>query len=144
MRSEDIYPLARRLYAEIPARLQRWTGESIDVAERHHLADNLLMACDEASFDVGAEDHHAAVVISEALAGLLTLWSCRYDTLDEEVNDAQAVLVTALGGTVTALGGTVPELGVYQLAVGTPITVAAIAQMIAFVLMVDLEEEPRC
>jgi hypothetical protein len=140
MRSEDIYPLARVLYAEIPERLQRWTGEPIDVAERHHLADNLLMACDEASFDVGAEDHHAAVVISEALAGLLTLWSCRYDNLDEEVNDAQAALVTALGGTFTALCGTVPELGVYQLTVGTPITVAAIAQPIGWVTMLEVPE----
>jgi hypothetical protein len=99
------------------------------------------MACDEARFDVGAEDHHAAVVISEALAGLLTLWSCRYDHLDQEVNDAQAVLVTALGGTVTAPGGTVPELGVYQLTVGTPITVAAIAQLIGWVLMLDVPKE---
>jgi hypothetical protein len=134
MKPEDIYPLARVLYAEIPDRLQRWTGESIDVAERHHLADDLLIACDEASFDVGAEDHHAAVVISEALAGWLTLWSCRYDHLDEEVNDAQAVLVTALGGTV-------PERDVYQLTVGTPITVAAIAQLIGWVLMLDVPEE---
>ena len=134
MKPEDIYPLARVLYAEIPDRLQRWTGESIDVAERHHLADDLLIACDEASFDVGAEDHHAAVVISEALAGWLTLWSCRYDHLDEEVNDAQAALVTALGGTV-------PERDVYQLTVGTPITVAAIAQLIGWVLMLDVPKE---
>jgi hypothetical protein len=134
MRSQDIYPLAQRLYTKIPEPLQRWTGEPHEVAERHHLADDLLMACDEASFDVGAEDHHAAVVISEALAGLLTLWSCRYDHLDEEVNDAQAVLVTALGGTV-------PELGVYQLAVGTPITVAAIATLIGWVLLLDVPAE---
>jgi hypothetical protein len=134
MRPQDIYPLARQLYAEIPERLQRWRGEATDAAERHHLADDLLMACAEASFDVGAEDHHAAVVISEALAGLLTLWSCRYDNLDAEVNDAQAALVTVLGGTV-------PELGVYQLTVGTPITVTAIARLIGWVLMLDVPEE---
>jgi hypothetical protein len=133
MKPQDIHALARGLYAEIPERLQRWTGESFDVAERHHLADNFLMACDEASFDVGAEDHHAAVVISEALAGLLTLWSGRYDHLDEEVNNAQTVLVTALGGTV-------PERGVYQLTVGTPITVAAIAQLIGWVTMLEIPE----
>jgi hypothetical protein len=133
MTSNDIYPLARVLYAEIPEALQRWTGEATDVAERHHLADDLLLACDASGFDVGAEDHHAAIVISEALAGLLTLWSCRYDHLDAEVDGAQAALVTALGGTV-------PELGMYQLAVGTAITVAAIAQMIAWVLVLELEE----
>jgi hypothetical protein len=82
MRSQDIYPLARRLYAEIPERLQRWTGEPIDAAERYHLADDLLMACDAFSFDIGAEDHHAAVVISEALAGFLTLWGGRYGNGD--------------------------------------------------------------
>jgi hypothetical protein len=133
MRPQDIHALARGLYAEIPDRLRQWTGESTDVAERHHLADDLLIACDTSGFDVGAEDHHAAIVISEALAGLLTLWSCRYDNLDEEVNDAQAVLVTALGGTV-------PALGVYQLTVGTPITVAAIAQLIGRVTMLEVPE----
>jgi hypothetical protein len=134
MSSQDIYPLARRLYAEIPERLQRWTGEPIDAAERDHLADDLLMACDAFSFDVGAEDHHAAVVISEALAGFLPLWGGRYGNLDNEVDRAQAALVTALGGTVY-------ELGVYQLPIGTPITVSAIAHLIGWVLVLDVEED---
>jgi hypothetical protein len=137
MRSEDIYPLAQQLYTEIPEPLRRWSGDPTDAAERDHLADRLLMVCDAFGFDVGAEDHLAAVVISEALAGFLTLWIGRYVALDHEVDRAQAALVSALGGTVY-------DWGEYHLAVGTPITVAAIAQMIAFVLILDLEEQPRC
>jgi hypothetical protein len=137
MRSEDIYPLARQLYTEIPERLRRWSGNPTDAAERDHLANTLLMVCDAFGFDVGAEDHLAALVISEAIAGFLTLWIGRYGSLDNKVDRAQAALVTALGGTVY-------EWGEYHLPVGTPITVAAIAQMIAFVLILDLEEQPRC
>ncbi|SRR6266511_3666571 len=133
MRSQDIDPLARQLYAEIPERLRRWSGEPAEATTRDHLADVLLMACDAFGFDVGAEDHRAAVIISEALAGFLTLWASRYGEMDDEVDRAQAALVTALGGTVQ-------EPGVYQLPGGTPITVAAIARMIAFVLILDLEE----
>jgi hypothetical protein len=94
------------------------------------------MACDAFGFDVGEEDHRAAMVISEALAGFLTMWGGRYGDLDDEVDQAQAALVTALGSTMQ-------EPGVYQLPGGTPITVAAIAQMIAFVLILDVEEEPQ-
>jgi hypothetical protein len=36
MRSEDIYPLARQLYAEIPEPLRRWSGDPTDAAERDH------------------------------------------------------------------------------------------------------------
>jgi hypothetical protein len=133
MRSEDIYPLARQLYAEIPEPLRRWSGDPTDAAERDHLADRLLMACDAFGFDVGAEDHQAAVVISEALAGFLTLWSGRYGNLDNDVDRAQAALVSALGGTVY-------DWGEYHLPIGTPITVAAIAQMIGWVTILEIPE----
>jgi hypothetical protein len=137
MRSQDIFPLARQLYAEIPERQRHWRGEPADAPTRDQLADHFLMACDAVGFDVGEEAHRAAMVISEALGGFLTRWGGRYGDLDNEVHGAQAALVTILGGTVQAPG-------VYQLRVGTPITVSAIAGMIAFVLMLELEEEPRC
>jgi hypothetical protein len=43
MTSQDIYPLARRLYGLIPAPLQHWTGEPSDTDDRDRLANNLLM-----------------------------------------------------------------------------------------------------
>jgi hypothetical protein len=47
---------------------------------------------------VGEEANLHGIVISEALAGFLTLWGCRYGNLDDEIDRAQAALVTALGG----------------------------------------------
>jgi hypothetical protein len=128
MRSQDIVPLARQLYAEIAERLRRWRGESAEAPTRDQLADHVLMACDAGGFDVGEEDHHAAMVISEALGGFLTRWGGRYGDLDNDVARAQAALVTILGGAV-------PAPGVYQRRLGTPISVAAIAGMIAVVRM---------
>ena len=43
---------------------------------------------------------------------------------------------------MTALGGVVQEPGVYALAVGTPITAAAIAHLIGWVCILDVEEPP--
>jgi hypothetical protein len=68
-----------------------------------------------------------------ALAGFLTTWECRYGHLDADIDRAQAALVTSLGGVVQ-------EPGVYQLKVGTPITMAAIAHRIGWVCILDVEE----
>jgi hypothetical protein len=43
MTSDQIYPLAQRLYALIPPTLRRWTGEPGDPNARDRLANNLLM-----------------------------------------------------------------------------------------------------
>jgi hypothetical protein len=51
------------------------------------------------------------------------------------VDRAQAALVSALGGIVH-------DVGVYTLADGTPITVAAIAHLIGWVTILDVPEEP--
>jgi hypothetical protein len=137
--SADIYPLAQEMHAMIPPRLRRWTGFPADPADRDHLADAFLMACDEAGLS-GEDTGHAdtsiqAVVIAEALAGFLTQWGCRYGNLDDDVDRAQAALVTALGGVVR-------EPGVYALAEGTPITAAALAHLIGWVTVLDVEEPP--
>jgi hypothetical protein len=138
--SADIYPLAQQLHALIPQRLQRWTGEPADVTVRDHLADAFLMACDDAGLtgeQTGdAETSIHTVIIAEALAGFMTMWGCRYGNLDEEVDRAQAALVTALGGMVQ-------EAGVYALPEGTPITVAAIAHLIGWVTVLDVEDVPQ-
>ena len=41
---------------------------------------------------------------------------------------------------MTALGGVVQEPGVFALAVGTPITTAAIAHLIGWVCILDVED----
>jgi hypothetical protein len=74
-----------------------------------------------------------AVVISEALAGFVCQWGCRYGNFADEVDRAQAALVTALGGRVL-------EPGVYQLWVGTPLTVAAVAHLIGWVTILEVPE----
>src|SRR5688572_8026508 len=125
--SADIYPLAQQMHALIPPWLQRWTGFPADPSDRDHLAEAFLMACDDAGLSGEAtgeaETSIQAVIIAEALAGFVTQWGCRYGNLDEEVDRAQATLVTALGGVVH-------EPGLDTLADGTPITAAAIAHLI--------------
>ena len=39
--------------------------------------------------EVGEEANLHGIVISEALAGFLTLWGCRYGNLDDEIDRAQ-------------------------------------------------------
>jgi hypothetical protein len=135
--SADIYPLAQRLHACIPLALRRWSGFPADPDERDRLANTLLMELTEGPEapwpDPDEETFTQAVIIAEALAGFVTQWGCRYGNLDEVVDRAQAALVTALGGTVL-------EPGVYALAEGTPITVVAIAHLIGWVCVLDVEE----
>jgi hypothetical protein len=101
----DIYPLARWLHALIPAPLQRWTGESSHPDERDRLVDLCLEVLHD-PFE-GTEDGHEntemigqMTVQSEALAGFVTGWDCRYGNLGDDVDRAQAAPVTALGGVV--------------------------------------------
>jgi len=78
MTSQEIFPLAQRLQALIPAGLQRWIGEPTDAIVRAHLADDVLLACDAVIGEVGEETNRHGIVISEALAGFLTMWGSRY------------------------------------------------------------------
>jgi hypothetical protein len=90
MTSQEIYPLARRLYELIPPSLQRWTGKPSGPDDRDRLANNLLM---EMTVVPGApiaendqEGFAAAVIIAEALAGFLTVWGCPYANFDDDID----------------------------------------------------------
>jgi hypothetical protein len=137
MTSQGIYPPAWRLYGLIPAPLQHWAGEPSDPDDRDRLANNLLMDLTVVPGAPIAEDDQEgfiqAVVISEALAGFVCQWGCRYGNVADDVDRAQAALVTALGSRVL-------EPGVYQLRVGTPLTVAAIAHPIGWVTILEVPE----
>ena len=75
--STDSHPLAQRLHALLPAPRRRWTGMLTDLAERDRLADDCLVACAERAGDVDEESNLQHLVISEALAGFVTMWGCR-------------------------------------------------------------------
>jgi hypothetical protein len=137
MTSEEIYPLAQRLYALIPEPLRYWPAAPGDPGERDRLADNFLMelaAVPGAPIpDDDPEGVLHALIISEALAGFVTQWGGRYGHLDDDVDRAQAALVTSLGGVVH-------EPGYFSLALGTPLTVAAIAHLIGWVTILEVPE----
>jgi hypothetical protein len=99
--SADIYPLARWLRALIPTPLQRWTGEPSLPEERDRLADLCLEVLQDAFEGTEDDDENAEMIgqmtiLSEALAGFVTGWGCRYGNLDDDVDHAQL----ALGGGV--------------------------------------------
>jgi hypothetical protein len=125
------------LYGLIPAPLQRWTGEPSDPDDRDRLANNLLMELTVVSGAPIAEDDQEgfaqAVVISEAPAGFVCQWGWRYGNFADDVDRAQVTLVTAQGGRVLEPGG-------YQLRVGTPLTVVAIAHLIGWVTILEVPE----
>jgi hypothetical protein len=124
--SQDIYPLAQRLHAQLPC--QVWSREVGDWEEYTHVADALRASCRQA-----AVEEPQATIIAEALAGLVYHWGSRYRTLEPEIGKAVEVLVMALGGT---LG----RPGMYALQAGTPITIAAIAHLIGWVAILEVEE----
>jgi hypothetical protein len=124
--SQDIYPLAQRLHAQLPR--QVWMRAVGDWEEYTYVADGLRASCREA-----ATEEPQATIIAEALAGLLYHWGSRYRKLDSEIGKAVDVLVMALGGTLA-------QPGMYALREGTPITVAAIAHLIGWITILEVEE----
>jgi|RhiMetdeSRZDD1v2_1073273.scaffolds.fasta_scaffold3239860_1 hypothetical protein len=124
--SQDIFPLARRLHALLPQKA--WPRDIGAWEEYTHVADELRAACRE-----DRVEEPQATIIADALAGLIYHWGSRYRRLDMEVGKAADALVTALGGTLGAPG-------MYALRDGTPITVAAIAHLIGWVTILDVEE----
>ena len=99
-----------------------------DWDEYTHVADTLRSSCHAV-----AVEEPQATIIAEALAGLLYHWGSRYRQLDSEIGKAVDVLVIILGGT---LG----QPGMYALREGTPITIAAIAHLIGWVTILEVEE----
>jgi hypothetical protein len=126
MTSHDIYPLAQRLHSQLPR--QVWMRGVGDWEEYTAVADALRASCREA-----AVEEPPATIIAEALAGLLYHWGSRYRKLDAEIAKAVDVLVMALGGT---LG----QPGMYAIREQTSITVAAIAHLIGWVTILEVEE----
>jgi hypothetical protein len=101
----DIYPPGSALHALISAPLQRWTGEPSHPDERNRLA-NLCLDISHDAFEGNEDDDENTEMIgqmtvqSEALAGFVMSWDCRYGNLGDDVDRVQAAPVTALGGVV--------------------------------------------
>ena len=124
--SRDIFPLAQQLQGLLPHKA--WPREIGFWEEFTQVADELRAACRLAEVE-----EPQATIIAEALAGLIYHWGSRYHKLDGEIARAADVLVTALGGTLGSPG-------MYALREGTPITVAAIAHLIGWVTILEVEE----
>jgi hypothetical protein len=123
--SQAIYPLAQTLHTLLPSKT--WQRDIGDWEEFTQVGDALRAACRQAEVE-----EPQAMIIADALAGLLYHWGSRYRQLDTEVK-ATDVLVTALGGTLQAPG-------MYALRVGAPITMAAIAHLIGWVTILEVLE----
>ena len=129
MTAQDVHDLAVALHALLP--LSRLTATPWEPEQQYAVADQLTAACEA----VGIPEILAAV-IAEALAGYLGHWGGRYGNLDDDVERAQQVLTLALGQ--------VTDGTVYTMREGE-VTADAIAQMLGWVLVVDLptdEEAP--
>jgi hypothetical protein len=124
--SQDIYPLAQALQALLP--FKAWHRDIGAWEEYTQVADTLRAACRRVEVE-----EPQATIIAEALAGLAYHWGSRYRKLDPEIAKATDVLVTALGGRLQAPG-------LYALRDGTPITSAAIAHLIGWVTILEVEE----
>jgi hypothetical protein len=124
--SQDIYPLARRLHELLPHKA--WPRDIGFWEEFTAVADALRAACRQHKVE-----EPQATIIAEALAGLIYHWGSRYRKLDAEIAKATDVLVMALGGSLRAPG-------MYALRHGTPITIAAIAHLIGWITVLEVEE----
>jgi hypothetical protein len=124
--SQDIYTLAQQLHALLPHKA--WSRDIGFWEEFTEVADVLRAACRQAEVE-----EPQATIIAEALAGLIYHWGSRYRKLDPEIAKATDALVTALGGSLQAPG-------LYALRHGTPITIAAIAHLIGWVTVLEVEE----
>ena len=127
MTSQDVVPLAELLYLLLPN--PTISGRIGDAARQHRVSDRLLAACRMAGID-----ERDATVISEAVAGYLYGWKTREEPLRELINRAQAVLNAAAGG--------VGDARLRWLPMGSPLTIPAIAHLLAWVLALDLAEAP--
>jgi hypothetical protein len=73
-------------------------------------------------------------------ASICGRWRKRHEPRREGERGMRAAVVLMITALVTAMGGRVLEPGVYQLRVGTPLTVAAIAHRIGWVTMLEVPE----
>ena len=123
MTAQDVHDLAVALHTLLPQAtlaLDPW-----DPADQYRVSDQLTAACEAA----GIEEIEATV-IADALAGYLGHWGSRWGNLDDQIEQAQQALTLALGQRTD---GTV-----YTMREGQEVTASAIAQMLGWVLVVDL------
>jgi hypothetical protein len=125
MTSQDIYPLARTLYLLLPD--PRLAGTVRAAETQYAVSDRLIAACQQAGVEAGD-----ATIIGEALAGALYGGRSRYGHLAEMIGRAQAALHLGAGGEGHDLLRWLP--------LETRVTVPAIAHLIAWVLVLNLEE----
>jgi hypothetical protein len=127
MTSQDLVPLAQLLSILLPN--PTITGGIGDATRQHQVSNRLIAACRMAGVD-----EQDATVIGEALAGYLYGWKTRDERLRELINQAQAALNAAAGG--------VGDARLRWLPMGSPLTIPAIAHLLAWVLALDLDEAP--
>jgi hypothetical protein len=127
MTSQDLVPLAQLLSILLPN--PTITGGIGDTTRQHQVSNRLIAACRMAGVD-----EQDATVIGEALAGYLYGWKTRDERLRELINQAQAALNAAAGG--------VGDARLRWLPMGSPLTIPAIAHLLAWVLALDLDEAP--
>lgn len=126
MTPQDLADLAVALHALLPTAtltLVPW-----DAVDQYRCADQLTAACEAAGVD-----EPEATVIADALAGYLGHWGSRWGNLDDEIERAQQALTLALGQHTDGVVSTMRE--------GQEVTPEAIAQMLGWVLLIDLPEE---
>ena len=126
MTSKEMVPLAQLLYALLPTpRISAGLG---DATRQHQVSDRLIAACRMAGIEA-----REATVIGEVLAGYLYGWGARDNTLEDMIGRAQAALNEAAGGAGNAR--------VRWLPMGTPLTVSAIAHLLAWVLGLEVKAD---
>jgi hypothetical protein len=126
--ADEVYALAHTLGALLPWRTLGHPRVALRQAQRELLLDRLEAACYEAGLH--AQD---AVVIADALGSALLGGAGRFEPLAAEVARAKAVLHLAASGT--------GENEVQRIPIGTALQDEAIAQFLAWRLMVELPED---
>jgi hypothetical protein len=84
--SAGLYPIARRLHALIPSQLRRWTIRSSATGWRticRWYSPRFPVSPSPGTTTKGVTQ---AVMISQALAGFVTMWGCRYGNCDDDVH----------------------------------------------------------
>lgn len=125
MTPTDLHALARVLGALLP---WRTIGRLMDDPwEAHAVAEKLETAC----LTAGVEAREA-VIIADSLSGYVLGWGSRYGNLDEWTGKGSAILNLAMGGQGDADVQLVPY--------GVELTDEAIAQLLSWVLLEELDE----
>ena len=127
MTAQKIRDLAHALGVLLPTREARLM-EPWEPDVQHALAQRLETCCEAAGLV-----HPLPAVLGDTLAGFLGGWGGRYGTLDDQVGQATLILTLATGGQGDA--------DVQVRAEETTLSDQAIATLLGWLLVVDLEED---